>query len=287
MSTTINRKPIRFISDPRRVIVRFFFPGPESRVKSIIGKVSDMPEEAARLTLNQSLRDFSARHRNISKIFRKHFERVSEIMNGRAGDLNALSQAKQLLIGSYFTSEYSIESAAFFNPSMVEDPDQTGLMEGQKRVIISFRATGEGHISSVVFRGGVLDKDNNLHLVPTGRLIDEAETVRNFIYQKSEFMQKLCEMHADHPLVKHVMDKLRHEFDLNELYRAIDETKRELRPSEAEQKILQTISWLGDSHYEISFSLDTGISDRVNTFGVALTDFLPSGKQGDPRSLVL
>ncbi len=263
MSTTVNRKAIRFLSDPRRVIVRFFFPGPETRVSNIIGKVAEMPEEAARLTLNQSLRDFSSRHRNISRIYRRHYERVKEIMNGRAGDLEALSQAKQLLIGAYFTSEYSIESAAFFNPSMVEDPDQTGLMEGQKRVIISFRATGEGHISSVVFRGGVLDKDNNLELIPTGRLIDEAETVRNFIFHKSEFVQKLSEMHADHPLVKHVMDKLREEFDYNELYRAIDETKRELRPNEAEQKFLQTITWLGDSHYEISFSLDTGISDRV------------------------
>lgn len=263
MSTTVNRKSIRFYSDPRRVIVRFFFPGPETRVQSIIGKVRDMPEEAARLTLNQSLRDFSARHRNISKIYRRHFERVREIMNGRAGDLDILSQSKQLLIGAYFTSEYSIESAAFFNPSMVEDPDQTGLMEGQKRVIISFRATGEGHISSVVFRGGVLDKDNNLELIPTGRLIDEAETVKNFIYHKSEFMSKLSEMHADDETVKHVMSKLRDEFDYNELYRAIDETKRELRPNEAQVKILQTISWLGDSHYEISFSLDTGISDRV------------------------
>lgn len=184
-------------------------------------------------------------------------------MNGRAGDLDAMSQTKQLLIGAYFTSEYSIESAAFFNPSMLEDPDQTGLMEGQKRVIISFRATGEGHISSVVFRGGVLDKNNNLELIPTGRLIDEAETVRNFIYQKSAFMQKLTEMHADHPVVLHVMNKLRDEFDYNELYRAIDETKRELRPGEAEQKIMQTITWLGDSHYEITFSLDTSISDRV------------------------
>ena len=69
MSTTINRKPIRFYSDSKRVIARFFYPGPESRVQSIIQKVSDMPEEAAQVTLNQSLRDFSNRHRNISKIF--------------------------------------------------------------------------------------------------------------------------------------------------------------------------------------------------------------------------
>lgn len=263
MSTTINRKPIRFYSDPRRVIVRFFFPGPETRVQSIIQKVTSMPEEAARLTLNQSLRDFSSRHRNISKIYQRHFDRVGEIMNGRAGELDSLTASKKLLIGAYFTSEYSIESAAFFNPSMVEDPDQTGLMDGQKRVIISFRATGEGHISSIVFRGGILDANNNLTLIPTGRLIDEAEAVKNYIYDKKLFISKLSEMHADDELTKHVMLKLKQEFDYNELYRAIDETKRELNPNEAQLRILQTISWLGDSHYEISFSLDTGISDRV------------------------
>ncbi len=263
MSITINRKPVRFYSDPKRVIVRFFYPGPETRVISIIQKVRDMPEEAARMSLNQTLRDFSGRHRNISRIFQRHFERVNEILNGRASDLRLLSQHKQLLVGAYFTSEYSIESAAFFNPSMVEDPDQTGLTEGQKRVIISFRATGEGHISSIVFRGGVLDANNNLELIATGRLIDEAEAVKNYIYQKEAFCAKLSEMHADDPVVKHTMDKLRFEFDYNELLRAIDESKRELSLDDAQRKMLQTISWLGDSHYEITFSLDTGISDRV------------------------
>lgn len=263
MSITVNRKPIRFTSDPRRVIARFFFPGPETRVQSIIKKVQIMPEEAARMSLNQSLRDFSARHRNISKIYQKHFQRVRDIMSGRNGDLNQLTEHKQLLIGAFFTSEYSIESAAFFNPSVVEDPDQTGLQEGQKRVVISFRATGEGHISSVVFRGGVLDANNNIELIPTGRLIDEAEAIKNNVYSKEVFCSKLHEMHADDDTVKHVMNKLRHEFDYNELYRAIDETTREINPTEEQRRMLQTISWLGDSHYEISFSLDTGISDRV------------------------
>jgi predicted GH43/DUF377 family glycosyl hydrolase/CheY-like chemotaxis protein len=263
MSTTVNRKAVRFNSDPKRVIARFFFPGPETRVQAIIQKVVGMPEEAARLTLNQCLRDFSFRHRNISRIYQKHFERVRDIMNGRNGDLNLLSTYKKLLIGAYFTSEYSIESAAFFNPSMVEDPDQSGLQEGQKRIIMSFRATGEGHISSIVFRGGVLDTQNNMELISTGRLVDEAEAVRNYIYNKDVFSQKLSEMRANHGVVDHVMGKLRQEFDYNELLRAIEETNREMNPDEAERKVLQIISWLGDSHYEISFSLDTGISDRV------------------------
>ena len=269
MSTAITRKSVRFYSNPKRVIVRFFFPGPESRRVSIIQKVIDMPEEAAKLSLNQVLRDFSARHRNISRVFQKHFDRTRDIMNGTAGDLAQLSTYKKLLVGAFFSSEYSIESAAFFNPSMVEDPDQTGLQEGQKRVVISFRATGEGHISSIAFRGGILDANNNLELIPTGRLIDEAETVCNVSYKKSSFFQKLCEVHnvcevpGENSIVSHVMCKLNDEFDYNELYRALDETKRERQPDEAQRQLLKLISWLGDSYYRISFSLDTGISDRV------------------------
>ena len=269
MSTSINRKPIRFYSDPKRVIVRFFFPGPETRVQTIIQKVVEMPEEAAMLSLNQVLRDFSARHRNISRIFQKHFDRTRDIMNGKVGDLTTLSVYKKLLIGAFFSSEYSIESAAFFNPSMIEDPDQSGLQEGQKRVIVSFRATGEGHISSIAFRGGILDANNNLEMIPTGRLIDEAENVYNFTYKKDVFYQKLCEVYGgsealdEDPVLAYALQKLRPEFDYNELYRAIDETKREMQPNEKQRKMLQIISWLGDSHYRISFSLDTSISDRV------------------------
>jgi predicted GH43/DUF377 family glycosyl hydrolase len=269
MSTAIKRKPIRFYSDPKRVIVRFFFPGPESRVQSIIQKVIDMPEEAAQLSLNQALRDFSSRHRNISRIFQKHFDRTRDIMNSKVADLGKLTATKKLLIGAFFSSEYSIESAAFFNPSMVEDPDQTALQEGQKRVIISFRATGEGHISSITFRGGILDAENNLELMPTGRLIDEAETIYNYTYKKDTFSQKLCEVYGvcelpgENAVLSHVFEKLGTEFDYNELYRAIDETKREMQPDESQRKLLQLICWLGDSHYRITFSLDTGISDRV------------------------
>ena len=263
MTTTVKRKPIRFTSDPKRVITRFFFPGPETRVQSIIHKVIDMPEQAAHLSLNQTLRDFSARHRNISKIYQKHFDRVCDIMKDKMEDLGALSEFKKLLIGAYFTSEYSIESAAFFNPSMVEDPDQSGLEEGEKRIIISFRATGEGHISSIVFRGGILDANNNLTMKPQGKLVDEAEAICNFVYQKEAFCKKLSEMHIENDVVTKVMNRLRFEFDYNELHNAVTETTREINPNFQQQKMLQTITWLADSHYEISFSLDTGISERV------------------------
>lgn len=263
MSTTVFRKPVRFNSDPTRIIARFFFPGPDTRAQSIIHRISEMPEQAAQLVLNQSLRDFSARHRNISKIYQKHFDRVRDIMHGRNGDMSLLSENKKMLIGAYFTNEYSIESAAFFNPSMVEDPDQSGLQEGEKRVIISFRATGEGHISSIVFRGGILDGENNLQIKAKGKLVDEAEAIRNYVYNKEAFSKKLTEMHAKDDIVKTVMDKLRFEFDYNELHNAVNQTMLESNPDFQQKKMLQTITWLAASHYEISFSLDTAISERV------------------------
>lgn len=263
MSATVYRKNVFFNPDPKRIIARFFFPGPESRVQSIIQKVTDMPEQAAHLVLNQTLRDFSSRHRNISKIFQKHFDRVRDIMAGRNGDMNQLPETKRLLIGAYFTNEYSIESAAFFNPSMVEHPDQTGLQEGQKRVIISFRATGEGHISSLVFRSGVLDQNNDFKVQLPGNLVDEADAIRNFVYQKEAFCQKLSEMDTEKEIVAKVMDKLRFEFDYNELTHAVEDTIRDLNPDPIQKQMLQTITWLADSHYEISFSLDTAISERV------------------------
>lgn len=249
--------------DPKRIIARFFFPGGEARVKLIIKKVIDMPEQVAKLVLNQSLRNFSARHRNVSKVYQKHFERTRDIMAGRNGDLDKLSEYKKMLIGAYFTSEYSIESAAFFNPSMVEDPDQSGLQEGEKRVIISFRATGEGHISSIVFRSGVLDRNNDLTLQPSGNLLDEPHAIKNFVYQKETFSSKLLEMKIEEKVVEQVMDKLRFEFDYNELNNAIESTIREIDPDITQKKMLQSITWLADSHYEISFSYDTAISERV------------------------
>ena len=91
--------------------------------------------------------------------------------------------------------EYSIESAAFFNPSIIEDPDQTNLRKkDQKRIIVSFRATGEGHISSIVFRSGIIDEDNNITFKPGGKLVDIPEKIKRHVYDKSQFIKRIYEL---------------------------------------------------------------------------------------------
>ncbi|HPE56217.1 MAG TPA: response regulator [Bacteroidales bacterium] len=263
ISNFVKRNPIRFNPDPKRVIARFYVPGPEAHIKNLIHRISKMPDQAAQLSLNQSLRDFSPRHRNISKVFQSHFERIKNIFSDLKEQMEAISEYKQLLIGAYCTMEYSIESAAFFNPSVIEDPDQSGLEHGYKRVIFSFRATGEGHISSIVFRGGILDPNNNLEMITSGKLVDEPELFQNTVYQKEVYQSVLKNIEADPALVAAVMDKLRFEFDFNDLNQAYQQVIIEKGVDEAQKRKLETVLWSAKSHYKIGFSLDTAISERV------------------------
>ncbi|MES0446838.1 MAG: hypothetical protein ABUJ92_09865, partial [Desulfobacterales bacterium] len=138
---SVRRLKTKFYPDPKRVIARFFMPGAE-RARSIVDKVIQLSEDKAYSILNNVFEDFSERHRKISTIFQNHYDQVKTILEQELSfDPGDISTERMLLIGSYFTMEYSIESAAIFNPSIVEDPNQEFLEEGERRVIVSFRAT--------------------------------------------------------------------------------------------------------------------------------------------------
>lgn len=271
MPVTVKRRDIRFSPDPRRVISRFFVPGDQERAQILIKKILALPENEVELVFNQVLRNFSRRHRNVTKIFEKHFNNIRHLLDTLEVNSDTLSLKRKLLIGSYFSMEYSIESAAFFNPAIVEDPDQTNLKKGQKRVIVSFRATGEGHISSIVFRNGIVDKDNNIEFVPAGPLVDVPEIVKRHIYNKKAFIKKLKEMNVKKDIVGMVMNRLGDEFIYGELQAAINYCSKNVRLSVSKQNVLKTIHWLANSHYEIDFSLDTALSERV-IFPISYTE---------------
>jgi predicted GH43/DUF377 family glycosyl hydrolase len=263
MALTVHRKSIKFIPDPKRVIARFFMPGQEDRAQAIIQRIVSLPEDSCRQLFNDVLRSFSKRHRNISKIFDNNYKNIKHLVERSGIEPDTLSRERKLLIGSYFTHEYSIESAAFFNPSMVEDPYQGNLNNGQLRVIVSFRATGEGHISSIVFRSGTFDGDNNLTFAPAGNFVDVPEVVKRHVYKKSTFLKKLEEMRIVKDVVGLVMDRLGDTFIYGELLASIEEIKNSIEITHTKEKVIQAINWLASSHYEISFSLDTAISERV------------------------
>src|SRR5436190_18519860 len=156
MPVNVTRKDVQFQPDASRVIARFFYTN-DARSMELITRVMSLTEKQQQENLTQILRDYSKRHRSISRIFEKHFARLAHLFESLKIDVHTLSPAQKVLVGAYFTMEYSIESAAFFNPSIVEDLDQSEMGPGEKRVILSFRATGEGHISSVVFRSGIIN----------------------------------------------------------------------------------------------------------------------------------
>ncbi|MFH0894472.1 MAG: glycoside hydrolase family 130 protein [Bacteroidota bacterium] len=272
MQVCVTRKDVIFSSDSSRVIARFLFTNDE-RSADIIGKVLAMKEEEVNVELNQVLRGFSKRHRNISVIFERHFNKLSHLFKDLGIIPGKLGQSRKVLIGSYFTMEYSIESAAFFNPSIVEDPDQAELRSGEKRVIISFRATGEGHISSLVFRDGIIDKDNNIAFDAVGKMLAEADIIKRHIYNKKTFAKKLSEMQNYNNFVPPtlVLDKLNDSFTYDELKACVVATSKTIPYSADSELCFNQMMWLASSHYEIEFSLDSAISERV-IFPIAETE---------------
>lgn len=264
MQVEVNRKDVRFVPDQGRVIARFN-PYGDDQNKRIIRKVLNMSPVEVDAAVSQVLRGYTKRHRNISRTFENHFNHMRVILGLLNVDPDLLTLNQRLLIGSYFTMEYSIESAAFFNPSIVEHPDQSELQPGEKRVILSFRATGEGHISSIVFSSGVLDKNNNFSYEPRGNMLEEAQSIKQHVYDKLAFRNKLEEMKFyDKTLSPSViLDQLSDQFTYSDLKKCVEETKRNYHFSEIKTLTLEQIMWLASSHYEIEFSMDTALSERV------------------------
>ena len=174
----VRRLPITLRPEASRVLVRPFWPtsGPgssgradSSRAIKIISRVLSLTEEETERQWRLVCSDFGARHPEIECYFTERFEQLAEWMPTDA----PLSEVRRWLIGAYFTHEYSLEAAALFNPSVVACPDQSGLPEGALRFVLSLRAVGEGHISSMCFRCGVLTPDLELELGEAARWVVE------------------------------------------------------------------------------------------------------------------
>jgi hypothetical protein len=161
---------LRLQADPARVVVRPFHipidggstPGRPGRVRRIVDSVLALDEEMADVELELVLRDFEARHWQTRSVF---MSRYAQIETALSLDSDVISEIKKQLIGAYFCHEYSYAAAALMNPSVVPHPDQSGLSEGAVRIAMSLRSVGEGHISSVAFREGILGPGANIELM--------------------------------------------------------------------------------------------------------------------------
>jgi predicted GH43/DUF377 family glycosyl hydrolase len=173
--TFLNRQALYLRPDPGRVIVRPFKPAIEprdlrpdekTRANHIVDRVLGLDPETAASQLADVLENFEGRHRNLLATFETRADEMEEAFASHAD----FTRLQRQLVGAYFLHEYSFEAAALFNPSIVAHPDQTGAPAGGLRFILSLRAVGEGHVSSLTFRSGTIEKNGNIVIDPTARL---------------------------------------------------------------------------------------------------------------------
>src|ERR1700733_3777975 len=184
--------------------MRPFRPTTDDISRHIVARVIALPEEEVGKLLAQVLGEFENRHEHVKEIFCARFEHVNIYLE--PGVLS--SPERQMLIGAYFTHEYSPESAALFNPSIVPHPDQSGLPKGALRFVLSLRATGEGHISSITFRTGTINAQGSITLTPPVPIVMEPERAHNVAYAKGLFANKLEGADVQNDFSRRVLDKL-------------------------------------------------------------------------------
>ncbi|HTD65074.1 MAG TPA: glycoside hydrolase family 130 protein [Candidatus Limnocylindria bacterium] len=248
------------VPDRSRVLMRPFRPTTEEIARRIVSQVMALPEaEVARL-IGSVLAEFGDRHHAVEKYFHNRFAKVRPLIFG----LKKPSLKRQALIGAYFTHEYSPESAALFNPSIVPHPDQSGLPRGALRFILSLRATGEGHISSITFRVGVLSARHRITLTPPVEFATEPERVPNPAYDKPLFARKLQELGLQNKFCLSVLDQLHDSFTMNELLGVLPaERKHAEAPDAAAERAARGIRLLAESNYEVRFAEGQPVSQRV------------------------
>ena len=260
-SLHITRAPAILKPDQSRVLLRPFSPGDSQRAGRIIARIMSLPEDRVGCLLEEISAEFSQRHQHIRNLFLERFEQVREMLTTNEN----LSEERRLLIGSYFLAEYSLEAAALFNPSMVPHPDQSGLAAGSLRFILSLRATGEGHISSITFRTGILHPDHRIEvLTPTG-FLTEPRQIPNPIYEKGLFARKLIELGLTREFTRRVMNKLGSSFALEELRAAVQAEQFRLPDGmmREDQDEAQGIWMLARSNYEVQFQPEQELSERI------------------------
>ncbi|MCK0125328.1 glycoside hydrolase family 130 protein [Gelidibacter sp. F2691] len=262
MELKIQRKQLKFVPDSKRVVTRFFNNG-DDRTRQLILRIQEFSDAKVADELAKTLKEFKGRHRNLKKIFKTHCGHFEGLINHMGIAFEALSEDRKMLIGSYCTMEYSIESTALFNPSMIEDFNQSFLKKGEKRVIISFRATGEGHLSSIVFRRAILDKDNNLHVLKVRNHIDLPEIGYKVSYDKERFVNKMQEIHIPEHYIAEIMDPLPDRFEYYDLKDAVSKLLKDNNMDAAKTLALQEMTWLVDSYYDLTFHEQSDISERV------------------------
>ncbi len=261
MPIQVTRSAIILKPEQSRVLLRPFHPGDSHRIGRILARIMSLPEEQVSTLLEEISSEFRQRHQQIHRLFLERYEQVRPLLFSDA----ELSEKRKLLIGSCFLAEYSLESAALFNPSIIPHPDQSNLPPGALRFVLSLRATGEGHISSITFRTGIIHPDQRIEVFTPTDFLTEPRQIPNPLYEKALFGRKLAELGLTGDFTSRVMNRLGESFALEEL-RAGLQAEQFSQPdgmTHEDQSASQGIWMLARSNYEVQFPPEQEMSERI------------------------
>ncbi|MGE3586247.1 MAG: glycoside hydrolase family 130 protein [Ilumatobacteraceae bacterium] len=262
---------VRLVPDPRRVITKSFVPREEiyadgsTRMDAVLTRLLAMSDDDVGTTLDDARRLFDTRHRDLEAIFEASFGVVAahlDQMEASGPSPIALTGDRRQLIGAYFTHEYSIEAAALGNPSIVLAPDQSDVGDGDVRVVVSLRAVGEGHTSSIEFRSGVVGADGSVRLDPPSPFAVTGDP-RPAELDTSLFTAKLSDLGMLNDVAARVLARLPDRFTIADVEAATGLLEREGVERSISGETTRLVHWLASSSYHVSFPVSLDISERV------------------------
>ena len=260
----VRRTDLRLRPDPTRVVRTLFLPGQEllasgeSRSSAVLGRVLALSDAEVDAELAALASSFARRHRGLPETWDAHFGLMRHRLVGAA----QLPENRRRLIGAYFTQEYAVEGAALFNPSMVPHPDQRGLPEGATRFVMTLRAVGDGHLSGMELRTGVIDADDVVRLdVAPG--VGVLPVTRPAHYSRDAFQHRLDDLGGDRANSDFVLGTLPSTFERRDLDRALDDLRAQRLTRGAAVRTIDRFEWIADCTYEVEFPADSTVGERV------------------------
>jgi len=250
-----------------RIILQYFNIGNEQRILNVIQRVLALPEQEVIHQLERVMRDFSFRHLEFKHKILENYKQIEKFVK------EDISSERKLFLGAYFSKEYSIEAASLFNPSIVAHPDQRFLKAGMLRFILSLRATGEGHISSLEFRTGVIDENCEIFFDETSHFCELSVVNKDKSFEK-ELLGKFIPAKSENE--KNIFDRLPQSFTHDQVKTILDEELKSGKDENTKQFVERILGY-ADANYEITFNESTSISERIifpysNTETVGMED---------------
>ncbi|HZD22642.1 MAG TPA: glycoside hydrolase family 130 protein [Acidimicrobiia bacterium] len=255
----VTRSDLQITPDPHRVVARPFLPGEPafaggpSRVEMIANRVLTLTDSEAEDLLAETKASFAGRHPDLARIWHQNASWAETMVPSLAN----VESGRRDLLGAFFTQEYAPEAVAVCNPSMVPAPNAD-----DGRFIMSIRAIGEGHISSVEFRTGSVDDHGTVTVDAPDRFLSIGDR-RSPSYDKEVFTHKLLALNADAALVERVMTQLPDRFTARELDTALEILERVEAAPASVFETRKLIHWMSASNYELAYRGEEPISERI------------------------